>query len=155
MRAGHVSFQYGRGGPRSLSFTEQFIRTMKAKLIELLLSSPAGQTVRHALRLNEGKVFTEVLYLKSRHAPDGRSFCDVRACIARIGEDGTLSGEAVEVDFLCLETRALGFAHDDQQPELDAVEAALDIDLGYRFRIVCQGLTVKNVRSYNLSDEPR
>ena len=141
---------------RSRSWLIVIVRTMKAKLIELLLSSPSGKAVRNALRLSGEEVFTEVLSLILCQAADRGPACDVRAIISRVGEAGTLSGEAVEVDFGCLETLALGFSYDDdQQAEFDGLQAALDIDTGDRFRIFCQGFVVKNVRAYNLADEPR
>jgi len=50
-----------------------------------------------------------------RQAAEGKSSCDVRAVISRWGEVGTLSGEAMEVDFLCLEPLALDFSHDGRE----------------------------------------
>ena len=128
---------------------------MKAKLIELLLSSPSGKAVREALQLSGEQVLTEVLHLNFRPTSDRRYSCEVRALIARVAEDSTLSGEALEVDFQCLGAVAIGFAHDDQQTEFEDLEAHLDIDIGDRFRILCQDFAVKNVRAYNLADEPR
>ena len=127
---------------------------MKARLIELL-SSPSGKAVRDALGLNGEDVFTEVFHLKLRQASERQSTCDIKAVIAKVAEDATLSGQAVEVDFQCLGVQALGYAHDGQQAEFDGMEAHLYIDTGDRFRILCQDFVVTNVRAYNLADEPR
>src|SRR3954447_16293541 len=114
---------------------------MKAKLIDLLLASPLGKQVREALRFNGEGVFTEVNQLKLRKSADGQSSCEMRAVIARVEEDG-LSGEAVEVDFLCLNTLAIDFSQDDQSFELNGLDAALDIETGDRFRILCEAIKV-------------
>jgi len=58
-----------------------------------------------------------------RQAAEGKSSCDVRAVISRWGEVGTLSGEAVEVDFLCLEPLALDFSHDGERPDFLPLQA--------------------------------
>src|SRR5437588_8108277 len=141
-RSVSISKLLGRAPVRAI------VRTMNARLIELLLSSPSGNAVREGLQLNEEQVFTEVLHVNFRPAPDRRSTCEDRAMIARVAEDSTLAGDAVEVDFQCLGAVALGFAHDDQQTEFEDLEPNLDIDVGARFRILCQDFAVKNVRAF-------
>ena len=128
---------------------------MKAKLINLLLSSPHGDAVRDGLRLDGDDVFTEMLNLTLRPFSEQQLTCDVTALIARVAEDSTLSGEAVEVDIRCVGILGISFANDDQHSDFESPDASLDIETGDRFRILCKSLEVKRVQAYNLADEPR
>lgn len=130
------------------------VRMMKAKLINLLLSSSHGGAVRDGLRPLGDNVFTEVFFLTVRPCSNGELACDLRASIARWGEDSTLSGEAVEVDVQFSGLLGLSFAYDDRHPELEQ-HAPFDVEIGDRYRILCQSWEVMKVRAYNLADEPR
>jgi hypothetical protein len=128
---------------------------MKVKLVNLLLSGPHGSAVREGLRLDGDDAFTEILNLALRPVTTQQFTCELTAIIARIAEDSTLSGDAVEVDMQFTGVLGISFANDDDHSSFESPDVPLDIETGDRFRILCEHLEVKKVRSFNLADEPR
>jgi hypothetical protein len=68
--------------------------------IDLLLTSPQGDAVKNALRLDGGEVFTEILKFLVRPAPGQPLACELAVLIARVfgmltSGDPTLCGHAM------------------------------------------------------------
>jgi len=83
-----------------------------------------------------------------RRVAESRSFCDVRACIAKF-EGGELAQDAVEVVFRCLDVTALdwhsSFYDEKDRPGLGSSAAEIEIDTEDSFRIVCARVEVLSV----------
>jgi hypothetical protein len=136
---------------------------MKAALIDVLLSSPGGEAIRTALRLQDEEVFTEVVHVRLRHAREQEGTCEMRVGLAKWGKDGVLTGEAADVDFRCVGVLGLSYWSDWESPDakqpqfspdVPQTQSPLEIDTEDRFRVHCARVEVLNVRPYHLSDEP-
>jgi hypothetical protein len=126
---------------------------MRIKLTEVLLASPSGQAIREALRLGSEKLMTEMFYVRVHRIRERESSCDMRVCVAKWGPDMTLTGEAVEVSFQCLDLQTLQYAYDENYSGFEHLQAGLDIDTEDRFRILCGSIVVTNVRPFVLGEE--
>ena len=133
------------------------VQTMKAKLIEALLSSGHGDAVRGGLHLEGQRVYCEVLHFTVRPVPSRELACDLRVQIAKWGEGdaATLTGDAVELEIEFSGVVGISYAYDNQHKGFGDHDSPLDIDIEDRFRICCRRFEVKKVRAFNLADEPR
>jgi len=124
------------------------------KLVDALLKGSAGPQIRTILRLRSEAIYTELLYVRLRRVAEGKSSCDVRACIAKWEADGGLAQDAVEVVFRCLDVTVLdwhsSFYRLADIPRLEPAEDEIDIDTEDCFRVLCRAIEVLSVQADKL-----
>ena len=135
---------------------------MKTNLIDALIASPGGKAIREAFAPPAQLMEPEIVYVRLRHGSERSGECVMRIVLAKIGNDGCLSGEAADVDFRCTGVRELAWSFDweyynekidEPEHQSSKVECRLEIDTQDRFKIFCDQLEVIKVRPYRLSEE--
>ncbi len=138
------------------------VSAMKTNLLDALLASPGGEAIRKAFSSPEDLALPEIVYLRLRRGSERSGECSMRIVLAKIGQDGCLSGEAADVDFRCVGVHELrwSFEWDPHGIEADlgsdrmaGPTCPLEIDTQDRFRICCERIEVLNVRPYHLDKE--